>query len=112
MKKIENQDQSTLENIREVLCYAVVIILTASLILIAISYTTKVNIKNYNKIVTGMNVSEVIDILGKHYKYAESTNFAGYKCDVYIWQDLRETKHIAVSFVNGRVVAKAQSGLY
>ncbi len=75
MKAIENTNYSKYENIRERLSYALIIVLTVPIIIIAIIYTPKVNSYTYRKIDSGMDMSEVIDILGKKYERVESFTF-------------------------------------
>jgi|GEM_PF-3534554 len=111
MKAIENTNYSKYENIREILSYALVIVLTVPIIIIAIIYTPKVNSYTYRKIDSGMDMSEVIDILGKKYERVESFTFLDNNCVVLRWINLVETKYIAVSFVNDKVVAKAKGSL-
>lgn len=111
MKAIENKNHRKYENIREILCYTLVIVLTVPIIIIAIIYTPKVNSYTYRKIDSGMDMSEVIDILGKKYECVESFTFLDNNCVVLRWINLEETKYIVVTFVNEKVVAKAKGVL-
>jgi len=111
MKAIENTNYSKYENIREILSYTLVIVLTVSIIIIAIIYTPKVNSYTYRKIDFGMDMSEVIDILGKKYECTDSFTFLNNNYIVLRWKNLEETKYIVVTFVNEKVVAKAKGVL-
>ena len=74
----------------------------------------KVNKENYNKISTGMTLSEVEAVLGKGQSLGSSTvdmgDFGGkVNSEIISWQDGK--KVISVSFLNGKVQAKAENGL-
>jgi hypothetical protein len=73
---------------------------------------SKVNQANYDKIKNGMTEKEVEDILGKGEEQASAGgNALGMSMSgkAKAWKD--GTKLITVSFIDGKVTAKAQNGL-
>lgn len=111
MKAIENENHRTYEDIREILSYTLVIVLTVPIFIVAIIYTPKVNSYAYRKIDSGMEMSEVIDILGKKYERVGSFTFLDNEWVVLRWRNLEETKYITVTFLNEKVVAKEKGSL-
>ena len=74
----------------------------------------KINSENYNKISNGMSKSEVQAILGEGESQAESSVDMGQyggniSSEVMTWQD--GMKVISITFSNGKVLAKAKTGL-
>jgi major membrane immunogen (membrane-anchored lipoprotein) len=74
----------------------------------------KLTKENYDKISTGMSLSEVENILGKGESQASSNidmgEFGGnVRSEVITWQ--KWTKVISITFSNGKVMSKAQTGL-
>jgi hypothetical protein len=74
----------------------------------------KINKDNYNKISNGMTVSQVESILGKGESQASSNVDLGeyggnVSSEVITWQHGMNV--ISITFSNGTVMAKAQSGL-
>ena len=79
-----------------------------------ISCAGKITKDNYEKISNGMSVSEVESILGKGVSQASSNvnlgDFGGnISSEVITWQ--KGMNIISITFSNGKVLAKAQSGL-
>lgn len=73
---------------------------------------SKVSQESYEKIETGMTVSQVESILGEGTEESSVGGAVGDlsgSAEVLSWGD--ENKSITVTFVNGKVVAKAQKGL-
>ncbi len=73
---------------------------------------SKVSKSNYDKIETGMTLSQVEGILGKGTEKAGLAGAIGKvagSAKVMTWGD--EKKSITVTFANDKVVAKAQQGL-
>ena len=78
------------------------------------SCSGKINKENYDKISNGMSVSQVEKILGKGESQASSNVDLGeyggnISSEVITWQN--GTNVISITFSNGQVLAKAQSGL-
>lgn len=78
------------------------------------SCSGKINKENYDKISNGMSVSQVEKILGKGESQASSNVDLGeyggnISSEVITWQS--GTNVISITFSNGQVLAKAQSGL-
>jgi hypothetical protein len=78
------------------------------------SCTNKINKNNYDKISNGMSVSEVESILGKGVSQASSNtnlgDFGGnFSSENITWQ--KGMNIISITFLNGKVMAKAQYGL-
>ena len=78
------------------------------------SCSGKINKENYDKISNGMSVSQVEKILGKGESQASSNVDLGeyggnVSSEVITWQS--GTNVISITFSNGQVLAKAQSGL-
>ena len=74
----------------------------------------KINKDNYDKISNGMSVSQVESILGEGESQASSNvdlgDYGGnVSSEVITWQ--KGTNVISITFSNGTVMAKAQSGL-
>lgn len=89
-------------------------LLAFTILLFLISCSGKLNKDNYDKISNGMSVSQVESILGKGESQASSSVDLGeyggsISSEVMTWQS--GTKVISISFSNGTVVTKAQSGL-
>ena len=94
----------------KVLIQSVIISLTIFLV----SCSSKLNKDNYDKISTGMSVSQVESILGKGESEASSSVDLGeyggsISSEVMTWQS--GLKVISITFSNGKVMAKAQNGL-
>ena len=73
---------------------------------------SKVTAANYDKINTGMTVSEVEEILGKGTEKAGVAGAVGKVAGsgkILTWGD--ENKSITVTFANGKVAAKAKEGI-
>ena len=68
----------------------------------------KINMNNYKKVETGMNLSQVESILGSGDE-SVSSSFGDYSASVYTWTD--GVKVISITFSNGKVSGKAQIGL-
>ena len=82
--------------------------------LFLVSCSGKLNKDNYDKISNGMSVSQVESILGKGESNASSSVDLGeyggnISSEVMTWQS--GIKVITISFSNGGVMSKAQSGL-
>jgi hypothetical protein len=78
------------------------------------SCSGKLNKDNYDKISNDMSVSQVESILGKGESQASSNVDLGeyggnISSEVMTWQS--GTKVISITFLNGKVMAKAQNGL-
>jgi uncharacterized alpha/beta hydrolase family protein len=78
------------------------------------SCSGKINEDNYGKISNGMSISQVESILGEGESNASSSADLGeyggnISSEVMTWQS--GTKVISITFSNGKVMAKAQSGL-
>lgn len=78
------------------------------------SCSGKINKDNYNKITNGMTISQVESILGKGESLASSdVNLGDYggkiSSEVITWED--GTNIISITFSNGEVMSKVQSGL-
>ena len=73
-----------------------------------LSCSGKITSDNYSRIANGMTKSEVQEILGPGESAAEST-YMDYSSEVVTWKS--GMKVISISFSNGEVIAKAQSGL-
>jgi len=78
------------------------------------SCSGKINKDNYDKISNGMSISQVELILGKGESQASSSVDLGeyggnVSSEVITWQ--KGTNVISITFSNGKVMAKAQSGL-
>lgn len=78
------------------------------------SCSGKINKDNYNKITNGMTISQVESILGKGESLASSNvdlgDYGGnISSEVITWED--GTNIISITFSNGEVMSKAQSGL-
>jgi hypothetical protein len=83
-------------------------------VLFLTSCSSKINSENYNKISNGMSKSEVQAILGDGESQAESSVDMGeyggeISSEVVTWQD--GMKVISITFSNGKVLAKAKTGL-
>jgi hypothetical protein len=73
---------------------------------------SKVNQSNYDKIAFGMNVAEVEGVMGKGTEEAVEAGATGNmtgSVKVMSWKD--GDKNITVTFVNGKVMSKAQTNL-
>ncbi len=83
-----------------------------ALVLVVLSGCSKVTRSNYDKIENGMTVSQVENILGTGTEKAgiggAIGNLAG-SGKVMTWGD--DKKSITITFVNDKVVAKAEQGL-
>ena len=82
--------------------------------LFLVSCSGKINKDNYDKISNGMSVSQVESILGEGESQASSNIDLGeyggnVSSEVITWQ--KGTNVISITFSNGTVMAKAQSGL-
>jgi len=80
--------------------------------LVVLAGCSKVTMENYEKITTGMSQSEVEDILGKgtaEKSEGASVGDLSLSGSVFRWGS--DSKHIKVTFANGKVVTKAQKGL-
>lgn len=91
---------------------SLIIILAFTLFLYSCS--NKVNKENYDKISNGMTISQVESILGKGESQASSSVDLGeiggsINSEVKSWQ--KGSNIITITFSNGQVLAKAQSGL-
>lgn len=89
-------------------------LLSISFIFLLVSCSGKINKDNYNKVSTGMSISQVEKILGKGDSQASSSVDLGtyggnISSEVMTWQS--GLKVISITFSNGKVMAKAQSGL-
>lgn len=78
------------------------------------SCSGKINIENYDKISNGMSKSKVESILGEGESNASSSIDLGeyggnISSEVITWQS--GMKVITITFSNGKVMAKAQTGL-
>ena len=85
-----------------------------ALTLLIVSCSSKINKDNYDKIFNGMSVSQVESILGKGESQASSNVDLGVyggntSSEVITWQ--KGANIISITFSNGTVMAKAQSGL-
>ena len=85
-----------------------------SFLLFLVSCSGKLNKDNYNKISNDMSISQVESILGKGESQASSNVDLGeyggnISSEVMTWQS--GTKVISITFSNGKVMAKAQTGL-
>lgn len=83
-------------------------------IVILLGCSGKINNDNYSKISNGMSISQVESILGKGESQASSSIDMGayggnISSEVMTWQ--KGMKVISITFSNGKVVAKANSGL-
>ena len=89
----------------------IVLVLVTALLSGAIG-CTKVSKENYEKVQSGMSLSEVEGILGKGTEKAglggAIGNLSG-SAKILTWGD--EEKSITITFANDKVVAKAASGL-
>jgi len=91
---------------------SVIVRMVVVCLLLIVVGCSRVTQGNYEKIETGMTVSQVESILGEG---TEETSVGGAigelsgSAEVLSWGS--ETKSITVTFVNGKVVAKAQKGL-
>jgi hypothetical protein len=90
------------------------IIILVTFMFCLFSCTSKVNKENYEKISNGMTVSQVEAILGKGESQASSNvdlgDYGGnISSEVITWQDGMDI--ITITFSNGQVLAKGQSGL-
>ena len=63
---------------------------------------------NYDKVQTGMTEDQVTSVLGAG-KEQSGGGIAGMSAKILMWQD--GNKSITVSFMNGKVVTKAENGL-
>ncbi|MDA0356794.1 MAG: DUF3862 domain-containing protein [Bacteroidetes bacterium] len=82
--------------------------------LFLVSCSGKINKDNYDKISNGMSVSQVESILGEGESQASSNVDLGeyggnVSSEVITWQ--KGSNVISITFSNGTVMAKAQSGL-
>ena len=82
------------------------------------SCSGKINKENYDTISNGMSISEVESILGPGESQAASSVDLGeyggnMRSEVYTWQSdgIIGAKIISITFTNGKVQAKAQTGL-
>jgi hypothetical protein len=83
-----------------------------ALALIAVPGCSKVTKKNYDKIETGMTVSQVENILGPGRENAGVAGAVGkYEGSVRVMTWGGDKKSITVTFVNDKVVAKVAQGL-
>jgi hypothetical protein len=90
------------------------IIILVTFVFFLFSCTSKISKENYEKISNGMTVSQVEAILGKGESQASSNvdlgDYGGnISSEVITWQDGMDV--ITITFSNGQVLAKAQSGL-
>jgi hypothetical protein len=84
----------------------------AVVLLVAVAGCAKVTLENYEKVTNGMTLAEVEDILGRGTVEAGGGGTLGdlsLSGKVVRWGS--DEKHIKVTFVNDKVVAKAQQGL-
>lgn len=70
-----------------------------------------ITLANYNKIQTGMQYSQVADILGSRGKLVSSSIIMGADTENYSWHTIFGFKIIGVVFQNDKVVFKIQKGL-
>jgi len=92
---------------------------TFKLIIISMSFfllvgcAGKINKENYSKIENGMTVSEVKSILGEGESNASSSvdlgSYGSINSEVITWQS--GVNVIVITFSNGEVMSKAQTGL-
>lgn len=85
-----------------------------SLVFFLCSCSGKINSENYEKISNGMSKTQVESILGEGESNASSSVDLGEyggntSAEVMTWQS--GTKVITITFSNGKVMSKAQSGL-
>jgi hypothetical protein len=69
------------------------------------------NINGYNKIKMGMSYAEVIALVGSPSSEMVESGSEDYKIEMYTWQVGSFGANFNVTFVNGKVTAKAQLGL-
>ena len=94
------------------LIQTVTVVVFSTVILIGCS--GKINKDNYSKISNGMSISQVESVLGEGESQASSSVDLGayggnISSEVMTWQ--KGMKVISITFSNGKVMAKAESGL-
>tara|TARA_B110000285_G_scaffold201061_1_gene235402 strand:+ start:113 stop:481 length:369 start_codon:yes stop_codon:yes gene_type:complete len=98
-------------NMKKLIQIATVVVFST---VILIGCSGKINKDNYSKISNGMSISQVESVLGKGESQASSSVDLGayggnVSSEVITWQS--GMKVISITFSNGKVAAKANSGL-
>jgi hypothetical protein len=70
-----------------------------------------VTLEGYYKITTGMTYAEVVKILGKPSQEMSSSDIAGIRTVMYMWDAGNYGGNMNAMFQNGKLVQKAQFGL-
>lgn len=84
----------------------------AVVLLVAVAGCAKVTTENYEKITNGMTLAEVENILGRGtVETGGGASFGDFSMSGKVVRWGSDEKHIQVTFVNDKVVAKAQQGL-
>ncbi len=71
----------------------------------------EITLDQYNSIETGMSYDEVVEILGGEGSLLSDTEIAGSKSQIYMWNGTSLGANANITFSDGKVMAKAQSGL-
>ena len=85
-------------------------------ILLGVFFVLKgdITMAEYNQIKEGMTYDEVCDIIGAEGELGADSSFGGYSAEVYTWKGTLyfiSGANASISFMNGKVTAKAQVGL-
>jgi len=79
---------------------------------VLVGCAAKVSMENFDKIANGMTLAEVENLLGKGEKQVSAglaIGSFGASVETIVWK--ADDKQITVQFVDGKVVAKVQTGL-
>ena len=85
-----------------------IVIIVSAVVIFTVLGDSKITMDEYNKIKTGMSYSKVVDIIGGEGKLSAD----GYSTEIYTWKGRGSVgANALITFQNGKVVSKAQSGL-
>ena len=71
----------------------------------------EITIEQYNSVETGMTYDEVVALFGGEGSLLSESDVAGYTAKIYMWEGSSLGANANITFSDGKVVAKAQTGL-
>lgn len=111
MENEQENEQVLKLNTKRVAAVIIVAIVILTIILVILAIATKVTKSNYDQIEMGMYMCDVVDILGSNYSVQSTSEVASHTSDILVWTNNYKNKSIVITFVDGKVISKAQSGL-
>lgn len=71
----------------------------------------EITMEQYNAVATGMTYEEVVGVLGGEGALLSDTEVSGMTAQIYMWEGTSLGSNANITFSDGKVIAKAQTGL-